>query len=149
MTEPSPQTIEQSPSPVYHAKFLNISYPHQSINILKNTIFSLTNNTASDLGVPVRLHCLQLSMTSTLEKNNQIDLLLLDFSKAFDTVPHNRLLHKLDHYRIRASTHLWIKKILTNRTQEVLVEGCKSGQVHVSSGVPQGTVLAPSSSYSI
>ena len=82
-------------------------------------------------------------MTSTLEKNNQIDLLLLDFSKAFDTVPHNRLLHKLDHYRIRASTHLWIKKFLTNRTQEVLVEGCKSGQVHVSSGFPQGTVLGP------
>ena len=82
-------------------------------------------------------------LTSTLEKNHQIDLLLLDFSKAFDTVPHNRLLHKLDHYGIRASTHLWINFFLTNRTQEVLVEGCKSGQVHVSSGVPQGTVLGP------
>ena len=82
-------------------------------------------------------------LTSTLEKNHQIDLLLLDFSKAFDTVPHNRLLHKLDHYGIRASTHLWITIFLTNRTQEVLVEGCKSDQVHVSSGVPQGTVLGP------
>ena len=80
-------------------------------------------------------------LTNTLEKNHQSDLLLLDFSKAFDTVPHNRLLHKLDHYGFRASTHLWIKHFLTNRTQEVLVEGCKPGQV--SSGVPQGTVLGP------
>ena len=46
-------------------------------------------------------------------------------------------------YGIRASTHFCIKLFLTNRTQEVLVEGCKSGQVHVSSRVPQGTVLGP------
>ena len=82
-------------------------------------------------------------LTSTLDKNHQIDLVLLDFSKTVNTVPHKRLLHTLDHHGIRASTHLWIKKCLTNRTQEVLVEGCKSGQVYVSSGVPQGTVLGP------
>ena len=82
-------------------------------------------------------------LISTLKTNHQIDLLLLDFSKAFDTVPHNRLLHKLDHCGIRASTHHWIKYFLTNRTQEVLVEGCKSGKVHMSSGFPQGTVLGP------
>ena len=56
-------------------------------------------------------------LTSTLEKTHQIDLILLDFSKAFDTVPHKRLLHKLDHCGIRASTHLWINNFLTNRTQ--------------------------------
>ena len=55
--------VREIPSPVYHAKFLNMSHPHQSINILKNTIFSLTDNTASDLGVPVKVHCSQLSMT--------------------------------------------------------------------------------------
>ena len=60
--EPSPQTIGQSPSPVHHATLLNISYPHQSINILKATISSLTDNTASDLSVPVRLHCSQQSI---------------------------------------------------------------------------------------
>jgi hypothetical protein len=82
-------------------------------------------------------------LASTLEKNHQIDLILLDFSKAFDTVPHTRLLNKLEHYGIQASTHLWIKHFLTNRTQEVLVEGSKSSPVDVSSGVPQGTVLGP------
>jgi len=82
-------------------------------------------------------------LTSTLEINHQFDLVLPDFSKAYDNVPHNRLLYKLDHYGIRVSTHLCIKTILTNRTQEVMVDGCKSGQVYVSSGVPQGTVLVP------
>ena len=114
------------------------------MNTLKATISSLTNNMASDLGVlETSLLTTIHDLTSTHEKNHKIYLVLIVFSKAFDTVPHNRLLHKLDHYGIRASTHLWINTFLTNRTQEVLVEGCKSGQVQVSSGVPQGTVLGP------
>ena len=72
-----------------------------------------------------------------------MDIAVLDFSKAFDTVPHNRLLTKLKHYGIAGNTLPWIREFLTNRTQRVLVEGHGSRLVSVRSGMPQGTVLGP------
>ena len=74
---------------------------------------------------------------------DRVDIAVLDFSKAFDTVPHNRLLTKLKHYVIAGNTLSWIREFLTNRTQRVLVEGHGSRLVSVRSGVPQGTVLGP------
>ena len=73
----------------------------------------------------------------------QHDLIILDFSKAFDRVPHERLLRKLDHYGIRGCTHNWIRGFLTDRTQQVLVEGAFLENIPVISRVPQGTVLGP------
>ena len=69
------------------------------------------------------------------------DLIVVDFSKAFDVVPHQRLLHKLDHYGIRGPTLLWIQHFLTTPTQNAvgLVDGNFSDTAHVGSGVPQGT----------
>jgi len=66
---------------------------------------------------------------------------VLDFSKAFDRVPHQRLLRKLDHYGIRGLTHSWISSFLHGRTQRVLVQGQSSDEAPVISGVPQGSVL--------
>jgi hypothetical protein len=76
-------------------------------------------------------------------KNKQVDVILLDFSKAFDKVPHSRLLHKLEHYGVGNSTIAWIKAFLQNRRQSVYVDGSESGKLDVISGVPQGTVLGP------
>ena len=59
------------------------------------------------------------------------------------TVPHKRLLQKLDSYGIRNRTLNWIKAFLVRRTHQVLVNGSHSKTQIVSSGVPQGTVLAP------
>ena len=73
----------------------------------------------------------------------QLDCLELDFSKAFDTVPHQRLLHKLEFYGITGSTLNWIRSWITSRTQTVVVDGESSSEVHVASGVPQGMVLGP------
>jgi hypothetical protein len=70
-------------------------------------------------------------------------MLILDFSKAFDTVPHTRLLRKLDHCGVRGNIHGWLESWLTTREQKVLVDGEKSRSVKVKSGVPQGTVLGP------
>ena len=82
-------------------------------------------------------------IAKSMDSRSQIDMLILDFSKAFDTVPHLRLIEKLDHYGIRNNTKQWIKGWLTTRNQTVVVDGEVSEQVHVKSGVPQGTVLGP------
>ena len=67
----------------------------------------------------------------------------LDFSKAFDRVPHKRLLYKLNHYGICDPILQWIQSFLENRSQQVILGGQESSSVKVTSGVPQGTVLAP------
>ena len=73
----------------------------------------------------------------------QLDMVLLDFSKAFDKVPHDRLLAKLHHYGIRGETSAWIGSFLKNRTQSVPLEGERSALAWVTSGVPKGSVLGP------
>ena len=73
----------------------------------------------------------------------QTDVLFLDFSKAFDKVDHTLLLHKLEHYGIRGQILLWITDFLSERRQQVIVEGHYSNAAEVTSGVPQGSVLGP------
>ena len=78
-----------------------------------------------------------------LDNKIQTDVLILDFQKAFDTVPHQRLIQKLEFYGISGNILKWITKWLTSRTQQVFVDGECSASSPVKSGVPQGTVLRP------
>jgi len=89
----------------------------------------------------VTLHDL-LSGYDNLDQD-QIDIAVLDFSKAFDTVPHERLIAKLNHCGICGPISAWIREFLTNRQQQVVLNGESSSPAHVDSGVPQGTVLGP------
>ena len=77
------------------------------------------------------------------DAGSQVDMQILDFSKAFDTVSHPKLLLKINHYGIQGTTLQWISTWLTKRSQQVLVDGEMSQPIPVSSGVPQGTVLGP------
>ena len=80
---------------------------------------------------------------SNFERGQQTDVAILDFSKAFDTVPHSRLLQKIDAYGVRGPLHKWMTSFLCTRNMTVVIDGESSRKAQVTSGVPQGTVLGP------
>jgi len=71
------------------------------------------------------------------------DIIYVDFQKAFDSVSHQKLLTKLEGYGIHGDLLEWIKAFLSYRTQVVNISGFMSEIVHITSGVPQGSVLGP------
>ena len=80
-------------------------------------------------------------MAKTIQDNKSVHAAVLDFSKAFDKVPHKRLIIKLQYYGIRGPLLNWFESFLTNRSQTVVCDGKHSDPAQVTSGVPQGTVL--------
>ena len=77
----------------------------------------------------------------SLDKKEQVNMLILDFSKAFYTVPHQRLLNKMEHYGIKGNIHRLVSSWLTQH-RRVCVDVEESSNKPVRSGVPQITVVA-------
>ena len=84
------------------------------------------------------------SLLSThIDSHTPVDMIFFDFSKAFDRVPHNLLIHRLAQLGIHGSLLNWLASFLTSRTQSVHVSDLYSPPTSVASGVIQGSVLGP------
>lgn len=82
-------------------------------------------------------------VTYSVDNNLSVDVVYLDFSKAFDSVPHNRLLWKLEEMGFGDRVIALISSFLTNRQQKVCIGQSDSAYISVTSGVPQGSVIGP------
>jgi len=78
-----------------------------------------------------------------MDNGDRIDALIVDFSKAFDLVPHGRLRNKIANSGVDSRVVVWIREFLLGRTQRVRVGEQVSEEVRVTSAVPQGSLLGP------
>ena len=83
------------------------------------------------------------NLSRSIDDGQNIDILYLDFRKAFDQVPHHRLLLKLRSYGFVGNISKWIEDFLSDRTQKVRVGDSYSANAKVLSGIPQGSILGP------
>ena len=81
--------------------------------------------------------------TKFFDDGNSVDLITIDFSKAFDKIPHKKLLHKLLNFGIDGCVFNWLKEFLCERSFNVRISSCFSNVFDITSSVSQGSKLGP------
>ena len=108
-------------------------------NILSNHQFGFVSGRSTITQLIVTLN----EWLYSLDNDSPIDAAYMDFRKAFDSVPHKRLLNKLKGYNVSGPILSWISSFLSERYQYVKINNSCSNKLKVTSGVPQGSVLGP------
>ena len=129
---------------VFCRLFESIVHNHLITHLTNNKILSDTQHGFLRKKSTLTQHIDLLDkLTTNYDNKITSEMIYLDFSKAFDSVSHRKLIHILHHLQLNNSTLSWIIDYLSNRSQRTIVNGTFSNSTPVISGVPQGSVLGP------
>ena len=108
-----------------------------------NILYHLQHGFRDKRSCETQLLEFQNDIVANMNNGKQTDVIVMDFAKAFDKVGHRRLIEKIKYYGVGGKTNKWIEDFLAGRSQRVVLDGEKSYNADVLSGVPQGSMLGP------